>query len=49
MSKCCAGGANHSNDLVSVYFGGVAPVLLCGFHASFDLSKLLAEKAAANV
>ena len=43
MASCCVGGANHSADLVSVWHGESVPLVLCGFHASWDLSRVLRE------
>jgi hypothetical protein len=34
MNTCQHGGDNHSSDLIQIYTGGYAPVLLCGYHAS---------------
>jgi hypothetical protein len=39
MRKCSHAGDNHSTDLVEVYFGEVAPKILCGYHAQVWLSR----------
>ncbi len=35
-------GSNHSDDLVKVLAGRTEPVILCGYHSTWDLTKVLA-------
>ena len=42
MNYCEYPSDNHSNDRVELYHGSVVPMHLCGFHASWDLRRVIA-------
>lgn len=41
MSCCAYPSANHSTDTVIVHHGCPEPVTLCGFHASWSMTRVM--------
>ena len=41
LSKCQAPSLNHSPNLVTVWHGKPSPLLLCGYHSTYNLNETL--------
>lgn len=48
MSGCQHPSANHSSDSVIVHHGCPHPVSLCGFHATWPMTRVIAAIRAAD-
>jgi len=39
--RCQFDSHNHSKDFVTLYHGNVEPLILCGYHSTWNLNTIL--------